>query len=381
MNVEAHLRHIAEARSQPPEMGYSGPVRVAILDDYQHIATQIFGRLRPRIDIRSYSYTLDALDPSGRNELIKRLEPFQVIVTMRERTAFPAELIEALPNLKLLLTTGMANAALSLKTFSERGIPVVGTKGTRIAKVETGATTVLSPSLQATAEQTMALILAVTKLITRNQTEIANGGWQTGLVTGLAGKTIGILGFGRIGVMVARMAAVGFGMNVLAWSSNLTQEQADQKAKQMGLDPSIYPVKVAQSKEEFFRTADVISLHYVLSDRSRGIVGKDELAAMKPTAVLINTSRGGLIDEPALLNTLKQGRIKGVGLDVFMIEPLPPDSEWRTTRWGESGTSHAVLSPHMGYAEETVIQGWYEELADSLGEWLDGKTPSAVISP
>ena len=380
MNVEAHLRHVAEARSRSSNMEHAGPVRVAILDDYQHIATPIFGRLRPRIEIHSFSYTLNAHDPSGRNELIKRLEPFEVIVTMRERTAFPPELIEALPRLKLLMTTGMNNAALSLKTFSERGIPVVGTKGTRIPAVET-PTKILSPSLQATAEQTFALILAVEKLIARNQAEIANGGWQTGFVTGLAGKTMGILGFGRIGIMVARMAAVGFGMNVLAWSSNLTQEQADQKAKEMGLDPSICPIKVAQSKDEFFRNADVISLHYVLSDRSRGMVGKDELAAMKPTAVLVNTSRGGLIDEPALLNTLKQGKIKGVGLDVFTAEPLPTDSEWRTTRWGENGTSHAVLSPHMGYAEESVMNGWYEELADSLAEWLDGKTPSAIISP
>ena len=265
-----------------------------------------------------------------------------------------------------------------MPTCKERGIVVVGTSGKRQAPI--GATTqVLGPSLQATAEQTLALLLGVTKLISQNSSEIAKGGWQTGFVSGLAGKTLGIIGFGKIGGQVARMCVLGFGMKVLAWSSSLTQSKADETAKKLGIDASA--VKVAESKSQLCSEADIISLHYVLSDRSRGMIGEEELTAMKKTGILINTSRGGLIDEPALLETLKQGKIRGVGLDVFTVEPLPEESEWRTTRWGKNGAGCAVLSPHMGYAEEAVMHAWYEEQADNLAEWLDGKTPGNVISP
>ncbi|KAF2487833.1 D-isomer specific 2-hydroxyacid dehydrogenase [Neohortaea acidophila] len=379
MNVGVHLEKVAQMRASGTSTTREGPIRLAILDDYQNIARPKFAALLPRIEIHTFTYTLNAHSTSERNELIKRLQPFDVISSMRERTAFPAEVLSALPRLKLLLTTGMRNASIDMQACADRGILVVGTKGSKIKPPPTPPSTqVLSSSLQATAEQTLALILGVTKLIAHNDAHIAHGGWQTGFVSSLAGKTLGVVGLGKIGAHVARMAALGFGMNIVAWSSNLTQQQADERAKEIGLEA--VGIRVAASKLDLFREADVISLHYVLSDRSRRMVGSEEVAAMKPSGVLVNTSRGGLIDEPALLAALKQGRIRGVGLDVFTVEPLPSDSEWRTTRWGENGAGYAVLSPHMGYAEEDVIHGWYEETAESLAEWLDGKTPSAVIS-
>ena len=359
-------------------MSSNKSVRVAILDDYQNVAHPIFSQRTPSVELHAFPDTLNVLDEDQRRKLIERLKGFEVISTMRERTAFPPDVLESLPDLKVILTTGMANAAISLKTCADRGILVVGTPGKKIKKPASTPILILSPSLQATAEQTLALILGVAKLIPRNAAEISQGGWQTGLTSGLAGKTLGLLGFGKIGSMVGRMAVFGFGMNLLAWSSNLTQDQAEAKAKELGIDPSV--VKVAGSKMELFQQSDIISLHYVLSDRSRGIVGKEELAAMKPSGVLINTSRGGLIDEQELLRTLKKGSIRGVGLDVFTTEPIPANSEWRTTRWGENGTSYAVLAPHMGYADENVIAGWYEESADALAEWLEGRTPAGVIS-
>ena len=357
------------------------PVRVAILDDYQNVAPAIFSRLSPRVELQSFPETLNVQDPKQKEALIRRLQDYEVISTMRERTAFPADVITALPRLKLILTTGPANAAIAVKTCTERGIPVAGTTGkSPHSKTPALPPPLLGASLQYTAEQTFALMLGVTRLISHNSYEIANGGWQTGLVTGLGGRTLGLLGLGRIGMMVARIAALGFGMKVLAWSSSLTQEQADQKATQMGLDPGVARITVTRSKADLLRAADVVSLHYVLSDRSRHMIGKEELAVMKSTSVLVNTSRGGLIDEPALLDALKHGRINGVGLDVFTTEPLPADSPWRTTRWGVDGAGYAVLSPHMGYAEESVIRTWYEESVDNLALWMDGKNPGPLLS-
>ena len=357
------------------------PIRVAILDDYQNVASLIFARLTPRIVTESFPDTLNAQDPQQRANLIQRLQSYEVISTMRERTAFPAEVITALPKLKLLLTTGMANAAISMKACAEQGVLVAGTTGkSRSVKTSDMPKPTLSPSLQSTAEQTFALILGVTKLISHNSTSIAKGGWQTDFVTGLAGKTLGVLGLGRIGMMVARMAAIGFGMRVVAWSSSLTQAQADQKAIETGFGLADAQITVMDSKLELLRVADVVSLHYVLSDRSRNMIGKEELGVMKSTSVLVNTSRGALIDEPTLIEALKLGRIKGVGLDVFTTEPLPVDSEWRTTRWGEGGAGHAVLSPHMGYSEEDVIHTWYGESADNLARWLDGQQPANLLS-
>jgi len=160
-------------------------------------------------------------------------------------------------------------------------------------------------------------------------------------------------------------------MRVIAWSTNLTQEKADEQAQAQGLPSGSF--EAVSSKPEFFRRADVVSLHNVLSERSRGIVGKTELDTMKSTALLVNTSRGPLIDEAALLEALNAGQIRGAALDVFDTEPLPVDSPWRTTAWGQDGRSEVILSPHMGYGEEEQLNGWYEELAENLQRWLDGE--------
>lgn len=353
------------------------PIRLAILDDYQNNATNIFAKVLPELEIESFSDTLDAQNREQRAKLIDRLVDFDIISTMRERTAFPASVLSSLPRLKLLLTTGAANASIDKAACEAQGILVVGTSG-RLIPWPKDVPHLLAPSLQATAEQTMALMLGLAKLIPQGAISIAQGGWQVGATTGLAGKTLGLVGLGRIGCMVARMAKIAFGMNIIAWSSSLTQSQADEKAEKMGLGGA-GAITVANSKLEVFRQSDFISLHYVLSDRSRHMVSSEEINAMKPTACLINTSRGGLIDEQALHQAVKEGRIRGVGLDVFTTEPLPADSPWRTTKWGQGKAGITVLSPHLGYTEEAVIQGWLEESAQNLLEFLSGKPPSPVI--
>jgi len=171
--------------------------------------------------------------------------------------------------------------------------------------------------------------------------------------------------------MTAKVAVYGFGMKIKAWSSSLTQEGAEEKAKACGLSAGTF--EAARSKEELFETADILSVHYVLSPRSRDIVGAKELGLMKPTALIVNTSRGPLINEGALLKVLKEGKIRGAALDVFDTEPLSSDSDWRTTPWGQDGRSEVLLSPHMGYVEEGVMNRWYEETADNVERWLDGK--------
>ena len=197
---------------------------------------------------------------------------------------------------------------------------------------------------------------------------------------GLQGKTLGLVGFGRIGALVARVGLLAWGMKIVCWSTNLTQERADQLAEEVGLpvkgggiaEEDEHTFKVAD-KEELFRESDVVSLHYVLSTRSRGIVGAQELDRMKPTGLLINTSRGPLVDEAALLSTLRNGRIRGAALDVFDIEPLPADSPWRSENWDEKGKSRVLLTPHMGYVEEGTLQTWYEETAENVERYIDGE--------
>lgn len=227
------------------------------------------------------------------------------------------------------------------------------------------------PYADSTTEHTWALILGLARNIARDDAAVKNGRWQGSFATGLAGKTLGVLGLGALGAATAKIGALAFGMRVIAWSSNLTQDAADEKAAGLGLPAGTF--EVASSKLELFREADVLSVHYVLSERSVGIVGAEELGVMKPTALLVNTSRGPLVDEKSLLKTLEEGKIRGVALDVFDLEPLPLDSPWRTTRWGVEGRSDVLLSPHMGYVEEGVMHRWYEEQAENLEKWLSGK--------
>lgn len=196
------------------------------------------------------------------------------------------------------------------------------------------------------------------------------GAWQSGLSMPLGGKVVGIVGLGKLGAQFARVCVLALGMRVVAWSSSLNQGRADEVARELGLEEGSI---TAVSKEELFRTADVVSVHYVLSERSRGLIGREELGVMKKDAVLVNTARGPIVDEEALLETLEKGGIRGTALDVFWKrEPLEGDSRWRTTRWGTEGRSRVVLSPHMGYVNESTMEAWYAEQAADVERWIGG---------
>ncbi|RAL13262.1 uncharacterized protein BO97DRAFT_433962 [Aspergillus homomorphus CBS 101889] len=313
--------------------------KVAILDDYQNISPRHFEHLTSRVDISYFPDTLNPRLADQQKQLIERLQPFEIIVAQRERTPFSKETLAALPNLKLLLTTGTRNLAIDSQYCAERGIPVGGTQ-TRPA------------GINSTVQHTWALILGATRHVARDDAAIKRGEWQGSLGMTLAGKTLGLLGLGKLGAQVGRIAVQGFGLEVIAWSTNLTQAKADEQAEAMGLPAGSF--RAVSDKLAFFREADVVSVHSVLSERSRGIVGRPELAAMKKTALLVNTSRGPLVDEAALLETLASGAIAGAALDVFDPEPLPADSPWRTTAWGQDGRSEVLLTPHTGYADEQI---------------------------
>jgi lactate dehydrogenase-like 2-hydroxyacid dehydrogenase len=286
---------------------------------------------------------------------------------MRERTPFPGDLIRQLPNLKLLLTTGPRNLALDLDAFKERGIPVAGTSGWAN----------MPPGPDSTTQHCVAIILALARNIAQDDLSVKTGGWQTNTAVGLGGKTLGVVGLGRLGVTVARIMHVAFGMRVIAWSTNLTQDAADEKAKSAGL-----PVQDAAtgektfkvvSRDELFSSADVVSIHLVLSDRSRGLINADDMSKMKRTSFLVNTSRGPLIVEQDLLAAAKAGSIAGIALDVYDMEPLPASSEWRTQRWGKEGTSAVLLTPHTGYVEGAILTGWYKTQVEYVEKWARGE--------
>lgn len=220
------------------------------------------------------------------------------------------------------------------------------------------------------------MILALARNIAADDAAIKAGGWQTDMAVGLTGKTLGVVGLGRLGAAVARIGILAFGMRVVAWSNSLNQQKADEMAEKLGLPlENEHGEKTFQvvEKEKLFQQADIVSLHYVLSERSRGIVGARELAAMKPSSLLVNSSRGPLIDETALLDAVGKGRIRGVALDVFEHEPLPADSPWRSQAWGTKGRSRVLLTPHMGYVEEGIMNAWYAETAENVERWLDGR--------
>lgn len=355
----------------------TSPVRIAVLDDYQGISHKQFATLPS--DQFEITYFHDTLLPhshpstpkTSQDAIVARLEPFAIICTMRERTPFPRALLTRLPALKLLLTTGTRNAALDLAAAKDLGIRVAGAQK---AATTSGGTGHRGPD--STTQHAVALVLAVARNVAQDDSSVKSGGWQTGLATGLPGKVFGTVGLGRLGVSVAQIMAQTFGMRVWAWSANLTQEAADDAARKAGLpteDEDGEKTFRVVGKEELFRGADVLSVHYVLSERSRGIVGREDLERMKPSALLINTSRGPLIQEKPLLEFLKQGRIRGAAFDVFEVEPLPQDSEWRTTEWGKDGRTNVLLSPHMGYVEEEVMASWYEEQVKNILRWQKGE--------
>ncbi|CRG90886.1 hypothetical protein PISL3812_07932 [Talaromyces islandicus] len=342
----------------------SNPLKIAILDDYQDIASSKFAHLTStgKVALTLFPKTLDVRNPDERAAQIKRLEPFEVISTMRERSAFHADVISALPNLKLLLTTGVRNLSIDHEFAATKGIVVAGTERSGESSPDT------------TTQQNWALILGLARHIARDDIALKTDKsyWQ-GQTLGidLPGKTLGLMGLGRLGKATARIAVLAFGMKVVAWSSSLTQEKADKAALDIGLPAG--SIVVPPSKLDLVRQADIVSMHYVLSDRSRGIIGKEELAAMKPTALLINTSRAPLIDQNALLETLKAGRIRGAAIDVYEVEPLPADSEWRTTEWGKNGRSELLLSPHMGYGTEEYIGHMYDRVVKNVERYLAGE--------
>jgi lactate dehydrogenase-like 2-hydroxyacid dehydrogenase len=349
-------------------------INVAILDDYQGLGEPYFSAVSDRIKITTFKDTLNPRNKDELPKLIERLRPFQVISTMRERTPFQAELLNELPNLRLLLTTGMRNAALDLPTFTKRGIQVVGTES-RPTRTQAGAKHIVPDS---TTTHNWALILGLARHIARDDHLVKEGGWQgPTLATRVPGHVIGLVGLGRLGSSIARIAIQGFGMKVIAWSTNLTQEKADEQAKAIGLDAGDFQVV---TKEQLFSDADVINVQLVLSDRSRGIIGKEDLQRMKKTALFVNAARGPIVDEAALLQACETGSIAGAALDTFDLEPLAKDSKWRTTKWGQDGRAEVLLSPHMGYGETVSLKDWYENNAENLKRWLEGKELTAKLN-
>lgn len=346
---------------RPTKIIGSGPILVAVLDDYPLISPSHFQRLPQdvlsQLKIHIHTTTL----APGSPELIKRLEPYHIIITMRERTPFPSSLIDALPNLKYLMTTGLRNLALDIPEFTARGVVVSGTPTPKLPE----------GGVSATAQHTWALILALANNVPREDHQTRREGqWLTAtpLNATLAGKTLGLLGLGKLGSEVAKIGHA-FGMKVVAWSENLTQERADEMASKYGFAPGTFK---AVSKDELFKSADVLSVHLVLGDRTRGVVGEVELGQLNPSAIIVNTSRGPIIQQDALLDTLQQGRIRGAALDVFDIEPLPLDSPWRTTEWGKEGRSELVVTPHSGYAFEETLDTMWRCTVDNLVRHVRG---------
>jgi phosphoglycerate dehydrogenase-like enzyme len=311
----------------------SEAVSVAILDDYQNVALSVapWNRLPANVAVLAFNDHV-----TDRDALIARLAPFDVIVAMRERTQLLREVIEALPNLKLIVTTGSANAAIDIAACKERGVPVCGTGALH------------SP----TVELTWGLIIALLRHIPAEDAAIRLGNWQSTIGVGLEGKTLAVLGLGHLGSRVARIGAA-FEMNVIAWSQNLTETRAVENGAQR------------VEKDELFEQADVLTIHVVLSKRTRGLVGARELALMKPSAYLVNTSRGPIVDEVALIDALTNGKLAGAALDVFNTEPLPVDHPLRSL-------PNTVITPHLGYVTIENYEVYYRDALADIEAWLAG---------
>ena len=309
-------------------------VKVAVLDDYQGISLQMadWSALEVKAQVTVFRDHL-----SDTESLAKRLAPFDVICVMRERTPLPRVLLERLPQLKLIVSTGMRNAAIDLASAKELGITVCGTHSGGF-----GA-----------AELTWALIMAAVRHIPEENAALRAGGWQTAIGYGLQGKTLGVIGLGKLGAAVARYAHA-FEMDVIAWSTNLTEETAKAHGARL------------VTKEQLFREADIVTVHLVLSERTRGIIGAQDLALMKPTAFLVNTSRGSLVDESALIELLRKEAIAGAALDVFETEPLPAHHPFRTLQ-------NVLATPHIGYVTQDSYQVYYRDIVECIAAWLEGK--------
>jgi phosphoglycerate dehydrogenase-like enzyme len=313
-------------------------LRVAILDDYQGVALS----LAPWESLGA-EFVVFRDHVADDDALVARLDGFEVVVAMRERTPFPRKRLERLPALRLLVTSGMANASIDMEAARSLGVVVAGTGG-------------LASS---TVELTWALILAVARGVCAEDARLRAGGWQHTLGFELAGRTLGVVGLGRLG---SRVAAIGqaFEMSVIAWSQNLDAE----RAASLGVE--------AVGKQELFSRADVVTIHVRLSDRTRGLVGAAELAAMRPRSILVNTSRGPIVDSAALLAALEARAIAGAGLDVFDVEPLPVSHPLRTA-------PNTVLTPHLGYVSRGSYEIYYREAVEDIAAWQRGE-PVRVIN-
>jgi phosphoglycerate dehydrogenase-like enzyme len=315
-------------------------LRVVALDDYQGLVAEY------RLDGQPGGAQWTAVrEHLAGDDLVAALHGAEVVVAMRERTRFDRALFARLPDLKLLVTTGRANAAIDLRAAAEHGVTVSGTGGPRSAN---------------TAELTWGLILSLARHLPAETAAVRRGGWQHSVGMDLMGATLGLAGLGRIGGQMARIAQA-FEMNVIAWSQHLDPAAAAAKGAR------------AVSQEDLFATADVVSIHLVLSDRTRHLVTERELRRMKPTAYLVNTSRGPIVEHAALLRALREGWIAGAGLDVYDTEPLPPDDPLLNA-------PNVVLTPHLGYVTARTMQTWYADSVDSIAAWRRG-APVRVLTP
>jgi len=319
-------------------------LRCAILDDYQDVALKLADW--PKLaGIEVERFTIPVADEA---KLAEMLRGFAVIIAMRERTPFRESLLSRLPDLRLLVTTGMRNASIDMEAAARQGVLVCGT----------GA--IGGPA----AELTWALLLALVRHLPAETRNFRDGGekWQLTLGSGLEGRTLGIVGLGKLGTMVARYG-LAFGMDVIAWSRSNTPE----KSKALGIG-------FASTLDDLLKKSDVVSLHLVLNAETRGILGARELGLMKRSALLINTSRGPLVDEKALIAALQNGRLGGAGLDVFDHEPLPPDHPFRTL-------ANVVATPHLGYVTEENYRIYFNDAVEDIAAWRAGAPVRALNKP
>ncbi|MEU9486441.1 D-2-hydroxyacid dehydrogenase family protein [Streptomyces decoyicus] len=309
--------------------------RCAVLDDYQDVALSLadWSALAGAVDVRTLRQPFRSED-----EVVAAIGDCEIVVAMRERTPFPASLLARLPRLRLLITSGMRNAAIDLEAAARHGVTVCGT----------------ASSTEPPVELTWALILGLARnVVTESAAMRVGGPWQSTVGADLHGRTLGLLGLGKIGIRVARIGQA-FGMNVTAWSQNLTAEHAAEEG-----------VHAAATKDELLETSDFVSVHLVLSDRTRGLLGADELRRMRPTAYLVNTSRAAIVDQPALLRALRENWIAGAGLDVFDHEPLPADHPLRTL-------PNVLALPHLGYVTRRNYEGYFQQAVEDITAFLAG---------
>src|ERR1700760_5004672 len=310
-------------------------LRCAILDDYMNLSLKLadWSKVEDRVDITVFNQPLTSPEA-----VVSALKDFEIILAMRERTPFPRAIFDQLPKLKLLITSGMRNNSIDLDAAKAKQVGVCGTKWWK----------------DPTAPLTMGLILELTRNMGRESARMHAGEYlQKHVGIEIEDKTLGVVGLGKLGAKVSELAKA-FGMNVIAWSPNLTRERCEEVG-----------VRYA-TKEELFSTADIITIHVVLSDRSRGLVGAADLARMKPTSYIVNSARGPIIDEMALLETLKARKIAGAAIDVFSVEPLPVDHPFRKL-------DNIVLTPHLGYVTQETFIAHYTQMVEGIDGWLKGE--------